>query len=567
MAKLIDLFHSREEEIYTKFKQKSSGEEQPYVVTPLNDTEEMDPAYEDQFNPVSLSAQRDLKRMTNFSTSTKGLIFLGKQQLLQSGNTFANTRLYNPANVVLHAVPFVHLPRHINLRNDVIKSILEFVGVGFGSPLPSTTLQKETRDRLELKNSTSQAWLNLNSKGGMLTNIEKTPSPFGPSIGQVKLPFADRKSLGRKIIDQIISPITRTISGVQAQLGLQGNYGRPEVDEKNRLSIYYSTLTRAYNQHTDDEVNIDPGPLTSVPTELTDGQISYAQAFGQWKKQTENDKGRTKKRISIGVDGTFSQTDGRKFVANTRYYKDLTQLPDIDFVVDETFSDPLDSDAIDVLFRVRDGQGGPVERVRFRAFLEGLTENVTPSYIENKYVGRYETYYIYNNVLRDVSFNLSIHAFSEKELERVFQKMTYLSSLAYPANNNNYLTPLIFEFTIGRLYINQPALLMNLTHAVDEQTSWDIDSQLPMTVNSSIGLRLLDKQVYTYQSLRSRQLPFGGPYSLEEARYMPADATRISNDIGRIEQPTDSNNTDGTETGTNQFDQALQAGAAALNNF
>ncbi len=560
MAKLIDLFHSREEEIYTKFKQKSSGEDQPYVVTPLNDTEDMNPAYEDQFNPVSLSAQRDLKRMTNFSTSTKGLVFLAKQQLLQSGNTFANTRLYNPTNVVLHAVPFVHLPRHINLRNDVIKSILEFVGVGFGSPLPSTTLQKETRDRLELKNATSQAWLNLNSKGGMLTNIEKTTNPFGPSIGQVRLPFADRRSLGRKIIDQIISPVTRTISGVQAQLGLQGNYGRPEVNEKNRLSIYYSTLTRAYNQHTDDEVSVAPGPFTATGSVLTDGQISYAQAFGQWKKQTKNDKGKTKKRISIGVDGTRSPTDGRKFLAQTRYYKDLTQLPEnlpgnLPFIADESFSDPLDSDAVDVLFRIRNGNRGPVERVRFRAFLEGLTENITPSYIENKYVGRYETYYIYNNVLRDVSFNLSIHAFSEEELDRVFQKMTYLSSLAYPANNNNYLTPLLFEFTIGRLYINQPALLMNLSHTIDEQTSWDIDNQLPMTVNSSLSLRLLDKQVYTYQSLSTRELPFGGPFSLEEARYMPADAVSIGDDIGTA-PPTDGTNKDGTQLGNDQLGQS-----------
>jgi hypothetical protein len=45
--------------------------------------------------PVS-SALQDVKRITLFTVSIRGLAFLAKQQLLQTGNTFEQTRLINP---------------------------------------------------------------------------------------------------------------------------------------------------------------------------------------------------------------------------------------------------------------------------------------------------------------------------------------------------------------------------------------------------------------------------------------------------------------------------------------
>ena len=38
-------------------------------------------------------------------------------------------------------------------------------------------------------------------------------------------------------------------------------------------------------------------------------------------------------------------------------------------------------------------QGKEDEEVRFRAFIEDISESVSPSYNENKYIGRYETFY------------------------------------------------------------------------------------------------------------------------------------------------------------------------------
>lgn len=60
-----------------------------------------------------VSAAQDLKRLTLFTISKRGLVFLAKQQLLQTGNTFEHTRVINPLFVVSNAIPFLHVRRQL----------------------------------------------------------------------------------------------------------------------------------------------------------------------------------------------------------------------------------------------------------------------------------------------------------------------------------------------------------------------------------------------------------------------------------------------------------------------
>lgn len=59
------------------------------------------------------SAIEDVKRVTLFTLSVRGVLFLAKQQLLQTGNTFEQTRLINPVFAIGNAVPFLHLRRNL----------------------------------------------------------------------------------------------------------------------------------------------------------------------------------------------------------------------------------------------------------------------------------------------------------------------------------------------------------------------------------------------------------------------------------------------------------------------
>ena len=95
-------------------------------------------------------------------------------------------------------------------------------------------------------------------------------------------------------------------------------------------------------------------------------------------------------------------------------------------------------------------------------------------------------------------------------------KMAYLTSLAYPESTNTpntggmgYLTPLVTQLTIGRVYRQQPCIVQTLNHSIEGDTSWDIDHQTPMSILVNLGVRLLDKKHYTHAGMRDHKIrPF-----------------------------------------------------------
>ena len=218
------------------------------------------------------------------------------------------------------------------------------------------------------------------------------------------------------------------------------------------------------------------------------------------------------KTISIGFDRDGNNTtEGSRFVAtkwDRPYYKDHMQEnnPTI-YRLDGSANPRFDSDSIDVIMRVLGREED--EEVRFRAFIQDIVETVTPTYNENKYIGRYESFYTYDRVVRDLGFSLTLHAFSLGERDVVMQKMAYLTSLAYPESSGGsgqgYLTPLATELTIGKLYTKQPCIVQNLTHTIENDTSWDIDQQIPMTISVNMAVRLLEKKLYTHAGMRDDQ--------------------------------------------------------------
>ena len=254
--------------------------------------------------------------------------------------------------------------------------------------------------------------------------------------------------------------------------------------------------------------------VNEVPRDIHNSYIDALQRY----------KGEANKTISIGFAGEAGANhDGKGFLAHNSeaahaqseeeqsllrkpgYYKDWMQADNPSIYRDPTSR--YDSDSIDVIMRV---MGRSDEDVRFRAFIQDITETVTPTYNENKYIGRHETFYTYDRVTRDVGFSLTLHAFSMDERDVVMQKMAYLTSLAYPLSSGEhggpgYLTPLVTELTIGNLYRKQPCIVQTLTHTIESDASWDIDRQTPMTIAVTMGIRLLDKKLYTHQRMGDEQ--------------------------------------------------------------
>ena len=67
-----------------------------------------------------------------------------------------------------------------------------------------------------------------------------------------------------------------------------------------------------------------------------------------------------------------------------------------------------------------------------RGYLEAITENVSPSWATQNFLGRSEPSYIYERAERDVSFSLKLYANTKSELGKLYQKINRLTSMCYP---------------------------------------------------------------------------------------------------------------------------------------
>jgi hypothetical protein len=99
-------FQKNERSIYNKFSPYDQaggdiGPNQPYIYTKLTDSnfQKSLTRYDTPAFPVG-STVRDVIRMTKFSVSGTGLLYAGKQLLLQQQNAFNETRVYNPLSLL-----------------------------------------------------------------------------------------------------------------------------------------------------------------------------------------------------------------------------------------------------------------------------------------------------------------------------------------------------------------------------------------------------------------------------------------------------------------------------------
>jgi len=95
----------------------------------------------------------------------------------------------------------------------------------------------------------------------------------------------------------------------------------------------------------------------------------------------------------------------------------------------------------------------------FRAYLEGLTENITPNYNPTQYIGRSEPVYTYGNTERDISFTLKLAAQTKDELPAIYKKLNRLTSMCYPeyytdngVNYGNRMKPPLTKLRMGELF-------------------------------------------------------------------------------------------------------------------
>ena len=138
-----------------------------------------------------VSALLDVKRLTLFTLSKRGLLFLAKQQLLQTGNTFEHTRIINPTFAIGNAVPFLHIKR--NLRPLAI-------GGTVGKVLSTLGIRKDDKpnspaDLRKIAQLQQETYDKYTGGAGLVTSLIKKI----PVIGQTISAVSAKRSVGENL--------------------------------------------------------------------------------------------------------------------------------------------------------------------------------------------------------------------------------------------------------------------------------------------------------------------------------------------------------------------------------
>lgn len=436
---------------------------------------------ESRATPIS-SAIQDTKRMTLFLSSARGVKFLAKQQLLQTGNTFAMTRIINPAFVVANATPFLHVKRNLRpvnlLRGPTDTSYQSIKKFG--------KLQQETFNTLKTKPVPNyvKEWVNIRSSSTASTSQNQNVTTQRRSLlSRITSSITSTvRQLVKDKINQVVSPITSTISSV---VGGTNGYvnGKPEVERPEAaggnsiVDITYNintnwqrgTYNRDYNLISGDQIThlkyFNGGRLKSSKVGQSNGDINYAPA----------------KAIISDPLNLARKNKG----TSTNIYSDLQ--------TETSVKDEKIEDIIMVSFKM-----GRDEPVQFRAFIKDIQQSVQSTPREYQYIGRTEKFISYGTVQRKVTFKLDVIAFSQNELPIVWKRINYLTGLLFPYGiNRGILQPNIIYLTIGKLYTAQPGYVTSINTRFNETAeSWDIDPsrQVPIAATTDIDFTIIEKR-------------------------------------------------------------------------
>jgi hypothetical protein len=116
----------------------------------------------------------------------------------------------------------------------------------------------------------------------------------------------------------------------------------------------------------------------------------------------------------------------------------------------------------------------------FRAYLGDLSDDITPSWKSFNYMGRGESFYVYEKFSRSINFNFTLFAHSEEEMPAIYTKLNYLmSSMAPDYNSFNQMRGTYAYLTIGDYIYRQPGVFTKMNISDLLTAPWEIGLKEP----------------------------------------------------------------------------------------
>jgi hypothetical protein len=237
-----------------------------------------------------------------------------------------------------------------------------------------------------------------------------------------------------------------------------------------------------------------PKDATGKPTVLRE-EKTFSSHF-------KNKSGKLEKRDSTGK-GTAWDEGQKKLL-------EATSITDTELKKKEY------ANHIIVSFETIPAKGKTPLKVPFVGAISGISEEVTPSWTNFKYLGSPFNIYRYGGVERALRFNLKLYYTTIKERDTMIIKINYLKSLAFPdkeikaiqfGENSAYqqyaMAPNLVRISIGDLYKEVPGFVESLSFEIDDNTVWASSDEYtdgsnttflyPSVIDVAIGIKIIEQ--------------------------------------------------------------------------
>jgi hypothetical protein len=445
---------------------------------------------------------RDSRRISNFLKSPQGRLYIGKQAVLQTGNTFEQTRIYNPLSNI-------RIPNALRIKRYI------------GNDTSRGLLQSST-----LTSFSATGKINTEAKGDMLTAILPIADANFTYTRPEQLIFSDEKGTYSPFLaaayDQRLEKKggvinTKTINDRRTDLNNFNNrafeYGRRRKD----VLIINTALTDAQvapNKNLTEKRkkfvdNFEKGGTFSNYYFNAKGYAGIINAdsnlFEPGVPVTQDAEVNSAKPLSqvISYDPlNVYDTGAANFATSSlNFTTSLTGSKRVDYnkLVPEENKEGT-PDIINFAFQAN-GQDQPI--IKFRAFISQFKQSTKPEYQEQKYLGRTERFVAYSGAKRTASLAFNIVAFSQNELSAVWSKINYLTGLAFPlgVSSGGFMIPPLFKISVGGIYDAQPCYIETLDFDfIDNDITFDVDNEVSQFINVNMSIVLLEKRSRFYNS-------------------------------------------------------------------
>jgi hypothetical protein len=168
-------------------------------------------------------------------------------------------------------------------------------------------------------------------------------------------------------------------------------------------------------------------------------------------------------------------------------------------------------------------QGKHYRSVYFRPFIKSLSEELSPQWNMQSFFGRVDAVATYKSTDRKINLAFKVVAFAPEDLETMYQKIGWLTSMVYPQYQSSvYYAGPVIRMRVGDI-INAvgkegnrgvPGVITSLNFNYDQST-WELlnGRRVPREIDVSMGFHVLHEYpIGLYHNLGQNEsdLSFGG---------------------------------------------------------